>query len=149
MFFNMRLKPCLLTLFFACARAGNICAAFDNTIKEIDFRYLRVFAAGSPCTEGRKMETNIPMTDLCDALPIGVQLCGQNGNLVKIDHGPTTPFDKCQMGLEIDGEIYEGEKYEYNPGTGGDGQGGPCDADCGLTTIVDGFMQFVGVPMCG
>lgn len=143
----MQLKPCLLALFFACAQAGNICAAFDNTVKSVDFRYLRVFAAGSPCIEGINIETNVAKADFCDKLPIGVQLCNKDGNLVKIGHGPIVPGRECQMGLEIDGAIYEGEEYEYNTGTGGSSDDGPCDVTCGTTTIVHGFMQFVGVPM--
>ena len=129
----------VLSTLLATASAGNICVAGNYKASKLDINRVRVFAAGSPCNDSKTTTLSPEVQNLCDHLPQGIRICGADANLVKIDHGPKA-YPGCQIGLEVDGRVYEGETYKYNPDDG--------NARCGLTGI-DGFLQFVGAPMCG
>ncbi|KAL8303189.1 hypothetical protein RB597_005204 [Gaeumannomyces tritici] len=142
----MKATLVLATLLAGAAEAGNICLA--GTYKTVKWprSNVVVFAAGSPCTDGRTTTYgDRTMNNICDRLPVGMRLCERNGNLVRIGHGPTAA-PGCQIGLEIDSRVYTGDTYPYNPDDA-NAHRGPCGASCGLTGI-DGFLHFVGVPMC-
>jgi hypothetical protein len=138
----------ILSTLFAATYAGNICAAGEfKATGTIDSNNLMMFAAGSPCDEGRTV-TLPPGVDrnMCDSLPLEFTICDKTATLVKMDHGPVA-HPGCQIGLSIDSVEYEGETWPFNPSDGNASQGGPCDATCGLTGV-DGFLHFIGVPMC-
>jgi hypothetical protein len=137
----------VLSALFAAAYAGNVCVAGEyKASSNADSNNLMVFAAGSPCDDSWSTTLKQGVEDLCDNLPQDFTICDKDAKLVKIDSGPEA-HPGCQIGLEIDGEEYEGETWKFNPDDG-NAHNGPCDADCGLTTGVDGFLHFVGVPMC-
>jgi hypothetical protein len=145
----MRSTLAVLVSFFAATYAGNVCLAGQyKATGTIDSNNLIVFAAGSPCDDDRSIRLGENVDGICDdgELPVGFEICGQNANLVRLDSGPESA-PGCQIGLEINGETYEGETWPFNPDDG-NAHDGPCDATCGLTEGVDGFLHFIGVPMC-
>ncbi|KAL2211692.1 hypothetical protein CC79DRAFT_216671 [Sarocladium strictum] len=144
---NMKLTLAALAALLGTAQAGNLCLAGTFHPSKADMHKLYVFAAGSPCEDGKKMDYDINVDNICsDHLPFGINICGQNGNLVKLgDDKPPTKFG-CAIGFETGGTVYEGTVQEYNP-YDGNAQKGPCDAECGIYTGIDGFLQFEGVPL--
>ncbi|KLU86935.1 hypothetical protein MAPG_05942 [Magnaporthiopsis poae ATCC 64411] len=105
----------LAALLAGAAEAGNICLEGTYRASKWPRSNIVVFAAGSPCTGGRTTTYgDRTMNNIWDRLPVGVRLCNRNGNLVRIDHGPRAA-PGCQNGLEIDGRVYTGDTYPYNP----------------------------------
>lgn len=135
-----------LATLLATAQAGNLCLAGTYKPAKKDKHKLYAFAAGSACVDGKKMEYNINVENICKShLPYGINICGQNGNLVKLgDDKPKTDFG-CAIGFETEGTVYEGTVQKYGPDKGS-AHKGPCDAECGLKGL-DGFLHFVGVPL--
>ncbi|KXJ96172.1 hypothetical protein Micbo1qcDRAFT_172442 [Microdochium bolleyi] len=140
----MKFTLLTLTTLLASVDAGNLCIAGTYKASKRDVSKLYAFAAGSSCKDGKRMEYKTNTKDICKKLPHGINICGQNGNLVSINYGPKTTFG-CRIGLEINGKIYQGKTYDFNPDNANSHKG-PCDASCGLKGI-DGFLQFVGVPL--
>lgn len=143
----MQYSQVILLTLLAAAEAGNVCVGGTYKASKVDRQKVITFAAGSPCEDGKtQTHDGTSIGSFCNHLPQGFQICGKDANLVSLDHGPEAPIGGgCRIGLEIDGVTYEGETDKYNPDDGN--KNGPCDASCGLTGI-DGFLQFVGVPMC-
>lgn len=135
-----------LATLLATAQAGNLCLAGTYKASKVDRHKLYAFAAGSPCVDGKKQEYDINVDNICKShLPYGINICGQNGNLVKLsDDKPKTDFG-CAIGFETGGKVYEGTVQKFNPDDG-NAHKGPCDASCGLKGL-DGFLQFEGVPL--
>ncbi|KAI1170291.1 hypothetical protein F4777DRAFT_126196 [Nemania sp. FL0916] len=147
----MYFTPAFLAIVLAtAASAGNVCLAGKYEVSKFDFNHpLYLFAAGHACEDGNTLEWGDDKTveTACDVLPLPVHICDKDANLVATDKGPDNQTG-CKIGLEIDGTVYEAsEDYPFNPDDG-NANNGPCDADCGLSTGIDGFLQFIGVPMC-
>ncbi|KAI1367595.1 hypothetical protein F5Y08DRAFT_336384 [Xylaria arbuscula] len=137
-------SPFIGTVLATTARAGNVCLAGEYEVSKFDiYHNIYLFAAGHVCEDSNSLEygDEDAAETACDILPLPVQLCGQNANLVATDQGLDNIIG-CRIGLEIGGTV-----YSFNPDDG-NAHTGPCDAECGTSTGIDGFLQFVGVPIC-
>lgn len=107
------------------ASAGTMCLAYSflslggdtTSLGRWDFFPVQ----GNPCEDAEKVfDSDDTEENLCEKLPVGFHVCGQDGNLVRDDDAGT--FDQgyidgesdCGVRLEIGGEVYGGRVVRDN-----------------------------------